>query len=110
MVKLEEIIRKRTEYDDYCTKYNEKCDELQELADRQKGDISDELTKCEQDKDSLHSKMIASQKCYDETCREFINEKMSSMDPELREMFYSNQRNNFITRNWGPIIDELSKL
>ena len=30
--------------------------------------------------------------------------------PKLREMFYSNQRNNFITRNWGPIIDELSKL
>lgn len=110
MITLEEIIRKKAEYDEYSAKYNEKSDELQELSDRLKGDISDELEKCEQDKDALYSKMIDSQKCYDETCREFLDEKMSSMDQELREMFYSNQRNNFETRNWEPIIDELSRL
>jgi hypothetical protein len=110
MITLEEINRRKAEYDDYCVEYEEKCNKLQELSNKLKGNITEELKKCEQDKNTLYSKMIDSQKCYDETCRKYTKEKLSSMAKELQELFRSKHRINFETENWPPIIDELSKL
>ena len=107
MVTVEEINKLKSRYDDCCKKSKEKSDELLNISGSQNGAINDELTICEKVKKDIYEQLCVSQSKYRDACKNYVNDKLASMEEIEREMFHKEHDENMRMNNWEPILNAL---